>query len=70
VAAQNGRIILNGEPIYLRGALDQAYYPETIYTPNSLELNAVFSPKHAAGYSAGCMPAKQSRTGSRQRSGL
>ncbi|MCB0032825.1 MAG: hypothetical protein KDE51_02305, partial [Anaerolineales bacterium] len=38
VSTQNGRIILNGEPIYLRGALDQAYYPETIYTPNSLEL--------------------------------
>ncbi|MCB0124723.1 MAG: beta galactosidase jelly roll domain-containing protein, partial [Caldilineaceae bacterium] len=38
VAARDGRIYLNGEPIYLRGALDQAYYPETIYTPPSLEL--------------------------------
>lgn len=38
VEARNGRIYLNGEPIYLRGVLDQAYYPETIYTPNSLEL--------------------------------
>ncbi|MCS6827013.1 MAG: beta galactosidase jelly roll domain-containing protein, partial [Caldilinea sp.] len=37
VEAKNGRIYLNGEPIYLRGALDQAYYPETIYTPPSLE---------------------------------
>ena len=25
------------QPIYLRGVLDQAYYPETIYTPPSLE---------------------------------
>jgi len=36
VEAKAGRIYLNGEPIYLRGALDQAYYPETIYTPPSL----------------------------------
>ena len=38
VEARNSRIYLNGEPVYLRGVLDQAYYPETIYTPNSLEL--------------------------------
>ena len=38
VAAKNGRITLNGRPVYLRGVLDQAYYPETIYTPNSLEM--------------------------------
>ncbi len=38
VEARAGRIYLNGEPIYLRGMLDQAYYPETIYTPPSLEL--------------------------------
>lgn len=37
VEARDGRIYLNGEAIYLRGALDQAYYPETIYTPPSLE---------------------------------
>lgn len=37
VEARDGRIYLNGEPIYLRGVLDQAYYPETIYTPPSLE---------------------------------
>jgi hypothetical protein len=37
VEARDGRIYLNGSPIYLRGALDQGYYPETIYTPNSLE---------------------------------
>ncbi len=37
IEAHDGRIYLNGEPLYLRGALDQAYYPETIYTPPSLE---------------------------------
>ena len=37
VEARNGRIYLNGAPIYLRGVLDQAYYPGTIYTPPSLE---------------------------------
>ncbi len=37
IESRDGRIYLNGEPIYLRGALDQAYYPETIYTPPSLE---------------------------------
>ncbi|MCC6168039.1 MAG: beta galactosidase jelly roll domain-containing protein [Caldilineaceae bacterium] len=37
VEARDGRIYLNGAPIYLRGALDQAYYPETIYTPPSVE---------------------------------
>jgi len=36
VEARDGRIYLNGQPIYLRGALDQAYYPNTIYTPPSL----------------------------------
>lgn len=38
IATHNGRIYLNGSPIYLRGVLDQAYYPETIYTPTSVEL--------------------------------
>lgn len=37
IEARAGRIYLNGQPLYLRGALDQAYYPETIYTPPSLE---------------------------------
>jgi len=34
---RNGKFYLNGNPIYLRGALDQDFYPETIYTPPSLE---------------------------------
>ena len=34
--ARDGRLYLNGELLYLRGALDQDYYPHTIYTPPSL----------------------------------
>ena len=37
VEARDGRIYLNGNPIYLRGVLDQGYFPETIYTPISLD---------------------------------
>ncbi len=37
IEARDGRLYLNGAPLYLRGVLDQAYYPETIYTPPSLE---------------------------------
>ena len=37
VETRDGRILLNGEPIYMRGALDQDYYPDGIYTPPSLE---------------------------------
>ena len=32
----NGQILLNGKPLYLRGALDQDYYPELICTPPSV----------------------------------
>jgi hypothetical protein len=34
---RDGKLYLNGQPIYLRGALDQDFYPETIYTPPSLD---------------------------------
>ncbi len=34
--AREGRFFLNGSPIYLRGALDQAFYVDSIYTPPSL----------------------------------
>ena len=33
---RNGQFYLNGEPFYMRGALDQDYYPEGICTPPSL----------------------------------
>ena len=34
--ARDGRFFLNDEPFYLRGALDQDYYPEGICTPPSV----------------------------------
>src|SRR5215207_1668442 len=37
IETQNGQIILNGHPFYLRAALDQDYYPDLIYTPPSKE---------------------------------
>ena len=35
--AREGKLYLNGEPFYMLGALDQDFYPETIYTPPSKE---------------------------------
>lgn len=37
IERRKGRLFLNGEPLYLRGALDQDYYPDTICTPPSVE---------------------------------
>jgi hypothetical protein len=37
IETRDGKILLNGRPFYLRGALDQDYYPELISTPPSLE---------------------------------
>ena len=37
IETRNGKFYLNGEPFYLRGALDQDYYPDTICTVPSLE---------------------------------
>lgn len=33
--ARDGKLYLNGEPFYMIAALDQDFYPETIYTPPS-----------------------------------
>ena len=33
--ARDGKFFLNGKPFFLIGALDQDFYPETIYTPPS-----------------------------------
>ena len=38
IETRDGHIVLNGQPIYLRGALDQDYYQQTIYTPPSGDL--------------------------------
>ena len=35
--ARDGKFYLNGEPFYMRAALDQDFYPDTIYTPPSKE---------------------------------
>ncbi len=35
--ARDGKLYLNGEPIYIISALDQDFYPEGIYTPPSYE---------------------------------
>jgi hypothetical protein len=35
VATRDGRVTLNGRPTYLRGALDQDFYPDTRSTPPS-----------------------------------
>jgi beta-galactosidase/beta-glucuronidase len=35
VAAENGRFLLNGRPLYLKMVLDQGYWPESILTPPS-----------------------------------
>lgn len=35
IEAKDGKILLNGKPIYIRGALNQDFYPNTIYTPPS-----------------------------------
>lgn len=34
---RDGKFYLNGKMIYVRGALDQAFYPDTIYAPPSLD---------------------------------
>jgi hypothetical protein len=40
----SGHLLLNGQVLYLRGALDQDYYPDLIYTPFSdEELDAQFA---------------------------
>ncbi|ODR80367.1 beta-galactosidase [Haladaptatus sp. W1] len=38
IRVENGTFHLNGEPLYIRGALDQGYYPETLYRPSEEDL--------------------------------
>ncbi|MCF7808318.1 MAG: hypothetical protein K9N38_07325 [Candidatus Marinimicrobia bacterium] len=35
--AENGELFLNGEPFFMIAALDQAFFPTTIYTPPSID---------------------------------
>lgn len=36
VERRDGLVYLNGKPLYLRGALDQGFWPETVYRPTSV----------------------------------
>jgi len=38
ISSEDGEIYLNGEPFYIRGALDQGYYPKTLYRPFDADL--------------------------------
>lgn len=38
VSVDSERLYLNGDPFYIRGALDQAYYPDTLYRPFAADL--------------------------------
>jgi hypothetical protein len=50
IRAEGGQLLLNGRPLYLRGALDQDYYPNLICTPPSSEyLEAQFRQAKAMG---------------------
>lgn len=50
IEARDGRIHLNGEPVYLRGALDQDYYPDGICTvPSEAFLEDQFRKAKALG---------------------
>ncbi|MGE5138011.1 MAG: glycoside hydrolase family 2 TIM barrel-domain containing protein, partial [Rudaea sp.] len=43
-SSPDGHLVLNGRVLYLRGALDQDYYPELIYTPfGDAELDEQFA---------------------------
>jgi Glycosyl hydrolases family 2, TIM barrel domain/Glycosyl hydrolases family 2/Glycosyl hydrolases family 2, sugar binding domain len=37
IETRDGKFYLNGKPLYIRGALDQDYYPDGICTPPSVE---------------------------------
>ncbi len=50
VATRDGQLLLNGRPLYLRGALDQDYYPDLICTPPSADyIEAQFRQAQAMG---------------------
>ena len=50
IATKNGQFLLNGQPFYMRCALDQDYYPEGLYTvPNLAYLEDQFKKAKALG---------------------
>ena len=38
ISFEGRRLYLNGEPLFIRGALDQGYYPKTLYRPFDADL--------------------------------
>ncbi len=51
ISTRDGQLLLNGEPLYLLSALDQDYYPETIYTvPSEAYLRDEFAKAKALGF--------------------
>ncbi|MBF6612419.1 MAG: hypothetical protein IVW55_04755 [Chloroflexi bacterium] len=51
ISTSEGRILLNGEPIYLLSALDQDLYPDTIYTvPSETYLREEFRKAKELGF--------------------
>ena len=51
IETRDGRLILNGEALYLRGALDQGYYPDAVYSPPSVDfLEDQFRKTKAMGF--------------------
>ena len=54
IETRNGRFYLNGEPFYLRAALDQDYYPDTICTTPSTAFLEDESAKRKSLVSTAC----------------
>ncbi|MBI5668647.1 MAG: hypothetical protein HZC41_11630 [Chloroflexi bacterium] len=53
ISTRDGKLLLNGEPIYLLSALDQDFYPETIYTvPSEAYLRDEFEKAKALGFNS------------------
>ena len=51
IASRDGQLLLNGEPFYLLSALDQDFYPDTIYTvPSEQFLRDQFRKARALGF--------------------
>jgi hypothetical protein len=59
LAVEDGRVLLNGEPRRLRGVLDQAYWPDGVYTaPREAALSADVEAAKAMGFDLARMHVK------------
>ncbi len=51
VEVRDGTLLLNGRPLYMRGALDQGYWPDTLYTaPSDAEIEREIQLAKALGF--------------------